>query len=85
MPTQVKKWGNSLAVRLPKDILRRLAIKEGSGVVMREERQAIVIRKQEPHDTLVGKNDWGRYLLPTNHKKENISGMIDTILYGTPR
>lgn len=85
MTTKVQKWGNSLAVRIPKEMLQRLALKEGSGVAMREEKNAIIIRRQEPQGHPVRKNDWKRYLIPMSHKKENVSGTIDTILYGAPR
>ena len=32
MPMKVSKWGNSLAVRLPVDLVRRLNLKEGDYV-----------------------------------------------------
>ena len=32
MPMKVSKWGNSLAVRLPADLVRRLNLKEGDYV-----------------------------------------------------
>lgn len=82
MTTTIQKWGNSLAVRIPKETARRLALKEGSGVVVREDRDMIVIRKQEPQSHLIRKNDWKRFLIPLKHKKENISGSIDRIVYG---
>lgn len=82
MTTKVQKWGNSFAVRLPKEMIRRLALKEGSGVVVREDKDAIIIRRLELADHPVGKNDWKRYVIPTNQKKENVSGAIDAILYG---
>lgn len=85
MTTTIQKWGNSLAVRIPKETARRLALKEGSGVVVREDRDTIIIRKQEPRSRLVRKNDWKRYLIPISHKKENVSGSIDQILYGVSR
>ena len=85
MTTKVQKWGNSLAVRLPKEMVQHLALKEGSGVVVRHDRDAIIIRRQGPQGQPVGKNDWKRYLLPTKHKRENVSGAIDTILYGASR
>ena len=85
MTTKIKKWGNSLAVRLPKEMIRRLALKEGSAVFVREVRDTIIIRRQEQADSPIGKNDWKRYLIPIVHKKENVSGTIDKILYGAPR
>ena len=83
MTTKIQKWGNSLAVRIPKDMIRHLALRAGSGVVVRHDQNTIIIRRQEPQERKIGKNDWGQYLIPTKHKKENVSGMIDTILYGT--
>ena len=85
MTTKIQRWGNSLAVRLPKEMIRHLALKEGSGVVVRHDRDTIVIRRQEPQEHPIGKNDWKRYLIPMSHKKENVSGAIDTILYGASR
>ncbi|TSC75249.1 MAG: hypothetical protein G01um101433_932 [Parcubacteria group bacterium Gr01-1014_33] len=81
MTTKVQKWGNSFAVRIPKDLIRRLALREGSDVAVREEREAIVIRRREPQGRPIGKNDWRRYMIPVKRKKENVSGAIDAILY----
>lgn len=85
MTTTIQKWGNSLAVRIPKGVIRRLALKEGSDVVMREDRDTIVIHRRATQDRPTGKSDWKRYLIPKRHKKENVSGSIDQILYGAPR
>lgn len=85
MTTKVQKWGNSLAVRIPKEMVHRLALKEGSDVMVREDKNAIIIRKQEPKDRPIGKNDWRRYLIPVSRKKENVSGAIDHILYDAHR
>ena len=85
MTTKIRKWGNSLAVRIPREMIRRLALEEGSGVVVRHNKDTIIIRREEPQGQGAGKNDWKRYLIPTKHKKENVSGTIDAILYGTSR
>ena len=42
--TTIQKWGNSLAVRLPKDVASRLALREGSRVQVREGKAGILIR-----------------------------------------
>ena len=84
MPTTIQKWGNSLAVRLPKEIIRNLALKQGSGVMVRHDKDTIIIQRHEQRDSQIGKNDWKQYLIPTKRKKENIAGNIDTILYGAP-
>ena len=44
METTIQKWGNSLAVRVPRSIARKLALKAGSAVALREEKKAIIIR-----------------------------------------
>lgn len=43
MTTKVQRWGNSLAVRLPKVILDDLNIKEGSDINISVENNAIKI------------------------------------------
>ncbi|MBI4225000.1 MAG: AbrB/MazE/SpoVT family DNA-binding domain-containing protein [Candidatus Sungbacteria bacterium] len=85
MTTKVQKWGNSLAVRIPKEMIRRLALREGSGIVVREHKDTIIIRRQERQDRFISKNDWRQYLIPISRKKENVSGAIDHILYGASR
>jgi antitoxin MazE len=44
MRTVVKKWGNSLAVRLPQHIAAELAIAEGAPVTLTVEDQSLVVR-----------------------------------------
>lgn len=85
MTTKVQKWGNSLAVRIPKEMMLRLALKEGSGIVVREDKNAIIIRRREPQNRQIHKDDWKQYLISNNRKKENVSGAIDQILYGASR
>ena len=43
METTIQKWGNSLAVRLPKAITEKLTLRQGSRVQMRERTQGIFI------------------------------------------
>lgn len=43
METTIQKWGNSLAVRLPKLVAQRLALREGVRVQVREEKRRVVI------------------------------------------
>ncbi|MEY3783885.1 MAG: hypothetical protein RLZZ230_207 [Candidatus Parcubacteria bacterium] len=48
MKTSIQKWGNSLAVRLPKNITEQKSIKEGSGVnVMIKDNQIVIELVQE--------------------------------------
>jgi antitoxin MazE len=72
METKVQKWGNSLAVRLPKEIVRRLSLQEGSAVLVNENNKRIIIRQtlknklslaelvgQITPENLHKENDWG--------------------------
>lgn len=43
METTIQKWGNSLAVRLPKDIAQKLALRPGSRVRVHEEKKEIIV------------------------------------------
>ena len=81
MPTKIQKWGNSLAVRLPQEVVRKLTLKEGSEVVVQEEQQRIIVKQIFPRDKQIRKNAWKVLIVPTNKKKKNISDAIDEILY----
>ena len=89
MTTKVQKWGNSLAVRLPKAVTNRLNLRAGSGVAVDQHNDSIIIRRLEMVDIsrpLTGKDDWKRYVLPSkSQNKERVSGNIDSILYGANR
>lgn len=83
MATKIQKWGNSLAVRLPKKIITRLNLKEGSEVVVDENQNQVIIQRVPGKVGNIKKNDWQRYTIPTaNKKKERVSENIDAILYG---
>ena len=45
--TRVKKWGNALAVRLPRQIIERFNIFDGSSVKVSTESVGIVIRLEK--------------------------------------
>jgi antitoxin MazE len=72
MQVQVSRWGNSLGVRLPKELAQRLGIDEGSRVDVSEDRGRIVISVERPvytlEELLVGMTpeamheafDWGK-------------------------
>ena len=70
MQSHVTKWGNSLALRLPKSIAADVQLHEGSQVDMRIEGDSLVIRPSRPKyklkDLLVAETqerseefDWG--------------------------
>jgi antitoxin MazE len=42
---QVAKWGNSLAVRLPAELVRELGLKEGDQIDLRMDEGAMAVRR----------------------------------------
>lgn len=50
MQTRVRKWGNSLGVRIPKGVASRAHIDEGSLVEIGEEKGQIIIRQIAPKE-----------------------------------
>lgn len=85
MTTKIQKWGNSLAVRLPKKLIVRLNLKEGSEVVVGEREQSVLIKRVSLLQRPMEKKGWRSFVLPTAKRKENVSGKIDEILYGKSR
>ena len=81
MATKIQKWGNSLAVRLPKRLMTRLNLREGSAVMVDEREQSVFIKRVMLPQQQTKKNAWKRFVIPTARKKENVSGKIDQILY----
>ena len=50
---QVAKWGNSLAVRLPAELVRALGLQEGDDVTLRAEAGGFVVaRSARPDEVL---------------------------------
>lgn len=50
---QVARWGNSLAVRLPAELVRKLGLKEGDDVELRAEDTGLVLaRRPGPEEIL---------------------------------
>jgi antitoxin MazE len=51
---KVSKWGNSLAIRLPAELVERLGLKEGDELVetpgFGEEKQALIKRKESAEE-----------------------------------
>ena len=81
MTTKIQKWGNSLAVRLPKKLIMSLGLREGSEVMVDEREQSVLIKRVVLPATMIGKSEWKQFVIPTNNKKEDVSGTIDEILY----
>jgi antitoxin MazE len=53
MKTKIQKWGNSLAVRLPKSVVQQKSLTEGEGVLVTVKDGIIVIEQlKKPKYTL---------------------------------
>jgi antitoxin MazE len=66
MTTKLQKWGNSLGVRIPKEIVKKTKLKEGKDVSVRSIGDTIIITKakKETFDELTSK------ITPKNRYKE---------------
>lgn len=52
---QVARWGNSLAVRLPADLVRALDLREGDNIDLRADRDGFAVARQpRPDEILAG-------------------------------
>lgn len=52
MKTQVQKWGNSLALRIPKGVAEELGLTQGGSVDVRVQGGALVVTPTRPKYTL---------------------------------
>ena len=52
MRAQVSKWGNSLAIRIPKAVTESLRVQEGGAVDLTIEGDAVIIRSCQPRYTI---------------------------------
>lgn len=52
MKAQISKWGNSLAIRLPKAVIESLRVREGEAVELDINADTLVIRAARPRYTL---------------------------------
>ena len=52
MQVQISRWGNSLGIRVPKDVAAKLGLSEGSRVDVSVEGDRIVISTKRPVYTL---------------------------------
>ena len=52
MKTSLARWGNSLAVRLPRAVTDEMKLREGASVEIKVEQGSILLRPSRPHYTL---------------------------------
>jgi antitoxin MazE len=51
MKTKIQKWGNSLAVRLPKGVVQQKSLTEGEGVLVLVKNDLIVIETEKKNSS----------------------------------
>jgi len=52
MQVQLARWGNSLGIRIPKDIASQVGLRDGTRVDIKAEGDRIVITADRPHYSL---------------------------------
>ncbi|OHB13464.1 MAG: MazF family transcriptional regulator [Candidatus Zambryskibacteria bacterium RIFCSPLOWO2_12_FULL_45_14] len=67
MTTKIRKWGNSLAVRIPDEFAENLDLKDGSVVGFEQLGDRIIISKTKPKYTL---EDMVKGITKKNRHKE---------------
>lgn len=66
---KVAKWGNSLAIRLPADLIAQLELKEGDEVDVRKAAdQALEVAKRPTADELLDRLHALRGLVPADYR-----------------
>ncbi len=71
MTTKLQKWGNSLGVRIPKEVLKKAKFKDGKLVTIKNIGDSVIISpstKQETLDDLLSK------ITPQNRHEETYWG-----------
>lgn len=63
---RVAKWGNSLAVRFPADLVRELGLTEGDQVDLAKDDGTILVRRQPRADEILQGLRWFRGKLRKN-------------------
>lgn len=84
MKRNIKKWGNSLAVRIPKEIIEKYQLSENTEVQFLETEQRLVL-KPLPKKKGNFRDIWQDYVLPWpkgKKKERDLSLRVDEILYG---
>ncbi|MFV0514766.1 MAG: AbrB/MazE/SpoVT family DNA-binding domain-containing protein [Jhaorihella sp.] len=61
---QIAKWGNSLAVRLPAELVRELGLKEGDSIEMRADADGLAVARHPRPDEVLARLRQYRNRLP---------------------
>lgn len=73
MTVQIKKWGNSLALRISKDIAENFRLSDGSLVDVISEKNEIIIRPAKPSE---------KYILTDVLKKITVDNLHSPVEWG---
>lgn len=67
---QIAKWGNSLTLRIPADVVRELGLKEGDDIHIASlgPSQIAIFAEAERREALIGKLRQFRGWMPSNFK-----------------
>jgi antitoxin MazE len=65
---QVAKWGNSLAVRLPKDLVRELGLQEGDQIDLVKDEGVVKVRRLARADEVLAGLRAFRGKLPSSER-----------------
>jgi len=76
LTTKIQKWGNSLALRIPKSYAQEANLEEGASVDIKVEENKIIISAKKKK-----KNKYSLEELLSDIKPENLHGEID---FGPP-
>lgn len=74
MTTKIQKWGNSLAIRIPKSLAESSQIREGSEIKLSLEHDKIIVTKK----------DKPKYTLKDLVSKISKSNIHEEISFGSP-
>jgi antitoxin MazE len=66
---QVAKWGNSLAVRLPKSLVDQLGLKVGDDLALRATtRTALEVEKADQRGEAIAELEQFNFMVPANYR-----------------
>lgn len=65
---QIAKWGNSLAVRLPADLVRELGLKEGDHIDLRKDGSALKVSRHPRAEDILADLHRFRGRLPASER-----------------
>lgn len=73
MTTKVQKWGNSLAIRIPSDIAKRMNVQQGSDVEIKVEGITATLKAKKQRPTL---EELVTHITPENQHSEIDCGTV---------